>query len=134
MDLLKTLGAIVLGVLGKKEFSTDESGHLVLTEEEAEKLNGQMKFAGGKFAELFKQSFDKTVDANTGEELAQNELIVNAFIDTIRKDVTNELSINKETMAQELRKEFTEKIANLMNHLCRISMKKRYFLKNGRKC
>lgn len=115
MDLFKTLGAIVLGILGEKVFSTDESGHLILTAENAEKLNGQMKFAGGKFSELFKQSFDANVDADNGKELAQNELIVNSFVDTIRKEVTNELNINKETIVLEIQKEFTEKISNLMN-------------------
>ena len=115
MDLFKMLGAIVLGILGTKEFSTDSSGHLVLSAEDAQKLDSQMKFAGGKFAETFKQSFDAAVDANAGGNTAQNELVVNALVDSIRKEVTQELNVNKEAITSDLQKEFSLKIANLTN-------------------
>ena len=113
MDLFKTLGAIVLGILGIKAFSTNESGHLVLSADEAQKLDEQMKFAGGKFAETFKLAFDAQVDANSGKNLAQNELVVNALVETIRKDVAQELNVNKEAITAQLQQEFSQKIANL---------------------
>jgi hypothetical protein len=115
MNLFKTLGSIVLSVLGTKEFSTDGDGRLVLSAEDAEKLNAQMKFAGGNFSEMFKQSFDAQAEANAGNNVAQNELIVNALVDAIRKDITAELNVNKEAITAELQQEFTAKIANLVS-------------------
>lgn len=115
MDFFKTLGAIVLGVLGIKEFSTNEAGHLTLSAEDAEKLNAQMKFAGGNFAEKFTESFNAQADlkANAGGDTAQNELIVSAFVETIRKDVLAEMEVNKAQIEGEVRKDFEAKMKNL---------------------
>jgi hypothetical protein len=101
MDPFKTLGLIVLGILGKKEFSTDKEGHLVLSAEEGEKLNAKMKYAGGEFADRFKQSFE-LADANAGGEMAQQDLIANALVSAIRQDVFAELNANKEAIKGEL--------------------------------
>ena len=109
MDPFKTLGLIVLSILGKKEFSTDKDGHLVLSTEEGEKLNAKMKYAGGEFADRFKQSFDELADTNAGGEMAQQDMIANALVSAIRQDVFAELNVNKEAMKGEIEKEFRQK-------------------------
>ena len=95
MDAYSKLRGIVLSVLGKKEFEMDKEGHLVLSPEEAEILNGKMKYAGADFSNQFKESFDALADANTGGDAEKQELITNAFIDVIRKGVMSEISDNK---------------------------------------
>ncbi len=119
MDLFKTVGAIVLSVLGKKEFSTDSGGHLVLAAEESEKLNAQFKFAGGNFAELFKQSFDSEADASKGGNVAQSELVVKAFIETIRKEVIAEVSANKSSIEESL----NQKVQSLIQEKSAVEQK-----------
>jgi len=113
MDLFKTLGAIVLGTLNKKQFDTDESGHLVLSGEEAEKLDTQMKYAGGEFSATFKSAFDKAADANTSGETAQSELVITAFVDAIRAEATAELHTNMELIKRELQREFDQKLTGV---------------------
>ena len=115
MDPFKTLGLIVLGILGKKEFSTDKEGHLVLSAEEGEKLNAKMKYAGGEFANRFKQSFDELADTNTDGELGQHDLIAKALVGAIRQDVFAELNANKEAIKTELEKEFKQKLDAALN-------------------
>jgi len=115
MNPFKMLTAVVLSILGSKDFNTDDAGHLVLTAEEVGKLDAQMKFAGGKFAEMFKQSFDAAVDASAGGDQDKSELVINALMDTMRKQVTQELNLNKEAIEAELQKEFNTKLANLGN-------------------
>jgi hypothetical protein len=115
MDPFKTLGLIVLGILGKKEFSTDKEGHLVLSTEEGEKLNAKMKYAGGEFANRFKQSFDELADSNTDGELGQHDLIAKALVGAIRQDVFAELNANKEDIKTELEKEFKQKLDTALN-------------------
>ncbi len=115
MDPFKTLGLIVLGILGKKEFSTDKEGHLVLSTEEGEKLNAKMKYAGGEFANRFKQSFDELADSNTDGELGQHDLIAKALVGAIRQDVFAELNANKEAIKTELEKEFKQKLDAALN-------------------
>lgn len=110
MNPFKTLEAVALRILGKKEFSVDEKGHLVLTAEEAEALNTRMVYAGGKFAESFKQSFDELADANAGGDHDKDEMITKAFIDTIRKDATAEIVANQEKIKAELEKDFAAKL------------------------
>jgi hypothetical protein len=113
MNPFKMLGTIVLSILGKKEFDTDESGHLVLSAEEAEKLDSQMKFAAGSFSQMFKDSFDSAVEANEGGSADNHELVVNALMDTMRKHVEAELNLNKEAITAELQNAFNEQLANL---------------------
>lgn len=113
MNLFKVLGAVVLSILGSKEFNTDDAGHLVLSADEVDKLDAQMKFAGGKFAEMFKQSFDAAVDASAGGDQDKSELVINALMDTMRKQVTQELNLNKEAIAADLQKEFNAKLVKL---------------------
>ena len=115
MDPFKTLGLIVLGILGKKEFSTDKEGHLVLSTEEGEKLNAKMKYAGGEFANRFKQSFDELADSNTDGELGQHDLIAKALVGAIRQDVFAELNANKEAIKTELEKDFKQKLDAALN-------------------
>jgi len=110
MDPFKTLGLIVLSILGKKEFSIDKEGHLVLSAEEGEKLNAKMKYAGGEFADRFKQSFDDLADTNAGGEMAQQDMIANALVSAIRQDVFAELNADKEVIKGEIEKEFKQKL------------------------
>src|SRR5659263_338835 len=123
MDPFKTLGLIVLGVLGRKEFSTDKEGHLVLSAEEGEKLNAKMKYAGGEFADRFKQSFDELADANAGGEMAQQDLIANALVGAIRQDVFAELNANKEAIKGELEKEFKVRLDGVLKEKAATDLK-----------
>ena len=94
-DLFKTLSGIVLSIIGKSTPPVDADGHLQLLQEDADKLNGQMKFAGGNFAETFKKSFDAEVDAKKSGDAAPGELVVNAMIDAMRKEMATEINANK---------------------------------------
>jgi len=123
MDPFKTLGLIVLGILGKKDFSTDKEGHLVLSAEEGEKLNAKMKYAGGEFANRFKQSFDELADANAGGEMAQQDLIANALVGAIRQDVFAELNANKEAIKGELEKEFKVRLDGVLKEKAATELK-----------
>lgn len=113
----------MLGVLGKKEFSTDKEGHLVLSAEEGEKLNAKMKYAGGEFADRFKQSFDELADANAGGEMAQQDLIANALVGAIRQDVFAELNANKEAIKGELEKEFKVRLDGVLKEKAATDLK-----------
>jgi hypothetical protein len=110
MNPFKVLGGIALGVLGKKDFSVDEKGHLVLSAEEQEKLNGQMKYAGEGFALSFKTAFDANVDTSSGGDQEKSELVVKSFIDAIKADITTELTANKSAIEAEITKEFGLKL------------------------
>lgn len=113
MDLFKTLNVIVLSILGRNEFAKNDSGHLVLTDDEIEKLNSQMKFADGKFAERFTESFNALADAAGGNEINNNEMVVSAFVETIRKDVADEIIAKRVEIEAGLKLEFESKIAGL---------------------
>lgn len=113
MNPFKTLAAVVLSILGSSEFTTDTDGHLVLSAEEEEKLNEQMKFAGGNFAQMFRESFDASADANATGDQDKPQLVISALMDTMRKQVTQELNLNKEALVAELEKGFNEKLSAL---------------------
>ena len=110
MDPFKTLGLLVLGILGKKEFAIDKQGHLVLSAEESAMLNAKMKYAQGDFAVQFKVSFDTAADANTDGKVEQSQLITDAFVDVIRKDAFAELNANKTALQSKLEISLQEKL------------------------
>ncbi|MEX2369038.1 MAG: hypothetical protein WD552_01430 [Candidatus Paceibacterota bacterium] len=69
--------AIVLGLLGLKEFSKDESGHLALTEEESKKIADVL---GQPFVDKFKEAMKEAsadpqplIDAITSHNASQNQ-------------------------------------------------------------
>jgi hypothetical protein len=107
----------VLSVLGKKDFSTDDKGHLVLSAEEQEKLNAQMKYAGDGFATKFKAAFDANVEANSGGDADRSELISKSLFDAIRADMATELSANKQMIEEEINKKFAEKLKKVNDDL-----------------
>jgi hypothetical protein len=105
------LKQIVLSVLGTKEFSADKDGHLILSAEEAEKLNSQMKYAGEGFSAKFKEAFDANVDAAAGGDTEQSELVTKSLFDAIRGDMAAELTANKKMIEDEMTKMFADKLS-----------------------
>lgn len=93
--MFKKMQAIVLGLLGLKEFSKDESGQLTLTEEEGKKLADVL---GQPFVDKFKEAMKEVdsdadpqplIDAITSHNASQNQeqlTQLQAQLDQAKKD------------------------------------------------
>jgi hypothetical protein len=101
MNFNSIMKEIVGNVLGTKNFKTDDSGHLMLTEEQKTKLNETFKSKDGKFADTFVESWNQEAD-NSKEGSSVDSIATEAMIATIRKDAISELAANQSQINEAL--------------------------------